>query len=78
MPASAPLSFGWQSWSVIENYSTWHNIPIGTQENGFGGFNTSLLINNGPVVNNIQRIANMGKKDYSNMEVVAVIPEVCS
>ena len=59
---SAPLSFGWQSWSVIENYSTWHNIPIGTKENGFGGLDTSLLINNLPVVNRIQRIADMGKK----------------
>lgn len=59
---AAPLSFGWQSWSVIENYSAWHNLPIGTEENGFSGLNTSLTFNNDAVVKNIQRIADMGKK----------------
>ena len=58
----APLSFGWQSWSVIENYSTWHNIPVGSKENGFAGLDTELTFNNAAVVNNIQRIADMGKK----------------
>jgi len=59
---AAPLSFGWQSWSVIENYSAWHNISIGSKENGFGGLDTSLIFNNDAVVNHIQRIADMGKK----------------
>lgn len=57
----APLSFGWQSWSMIENYSAWHNIPTGTEENGFAGTDTELTINNDAVVNRIQRIADMGK-----------------
>ena len=25
---------GWPSWVHIENFSSWHNLPIGTQENG--------------------------------------------
>ena len=58
----APLSFGWQSWVQIENYSAWHDLEIGTEQNGFAGLDTKLSINNPAVVNHIQRIADMGKE----------------
>ncbi|MEL6477692.1 MAG: sn-glycerol-3-phosphate ABC transporter substrate-binding protein UgpB [Pseudomonadota bacterium] len=58
----APLSFGWQSWTQIENYSAWHNLPLGTKENGFAGTDTEFTFNNDAVVNHIQRIADMGKE----------------
>lgn len=58
----APLSFGWQSWTQIETYSAWHDIPMGTEENGFGGLDTEFTFNNDAVVNHIQRIADMGKE----------------
>ncbi|MEL6792775.1 MAG: extracellular solute-binding protein, partial [Pseudomonadota bacterium] len=58
----APLSFGWQSWVQIENYSAWHDLEIGTEQNGFAGLSTELTINNDAVVNHIQRIADMGKE----------------
>jgi sn-glycerol 3-phosphate transport system substrate-binding protein len=57
-----PFSFGWQSWSNIENYSAWHNIPLGTEENGFASLKTEFTFNNDAVVNHIQRIADMGKE----------------
>lgn len=57
-----PFSFGWQSWTNIENYSAWHNIPLATEENGFAGLNTEFTFNNDAVVNHIQRIADMGKE----------------
>ncbi|MEX0320490.1 MULTISPECIES: sn-glycerol-3-phosphate ABC transporter substrate-binding protein UgpB [unclassified Ruegeria] len=57
-----PFSFGWQSWSNIENYSAWHNIPLGTEENGFAGLSTEFTFNNDAVVNHIQRIGDMGKE----------------
>ena len=28
---------GWPSWVHIENFSAWHNVPIGTKQNGMGG-----------------------------------------
>lgn len=34
------FSFGWQSWVMVENFSAWHNIPMGTKENGFAGLDT--------------------------------------
>jgi sn-glycerol 3-phosphate transport system substrate-binding protein len=57
-----PFSFGWQSWSNIENYSAWHNLPMGTEENGFASLKTEFSFNNDAVVNHIQRIADMGKE----------------
>jgi sn-glycerol 3-phosphate transport system substrate-binding protein len=56
----SPFSFGWQSWSMIENYSAWHNIPTGTEENGLAGTDTELAINNDAMVEHIQLIADMG------------------
>lgn len=53
------FSFGWQSWVMIENYSAWHNLPIGTKENGFAGFDTELVFNNDAVVNRLQDVAEM-------------------
>ncbi|RFU11692.1 sn-glycerol-3-phosphate ABC transporter substrate-binding protein UgpB [Rhodobacteraceae bacterium W635] len=53
------LSFGWQSWVMIENFSAWHDLPMGTQENGFAGFDTEFTFNNDHVVNRLQAIAEM-------------------
>jgi sn-glycerol 3-phosphate transport system substrate-binding protein len=53
------LSFGWQSWVMIENYSAWHDMPMGTQENGFAGFDTEFTFNTEAVANRLQRIADM-------------------
>ncbi|WP_423738641.1 sn-glycerol-3-phosphate ABC transporter substrate-binding protein UgpB [Chelativorans petroleitrophicus] len=47
---AAPCGFttGWISWVQLENLSAWHNQPIGTLENGFGGLGAELTFN-GPV-----------------------------
>jgi len=55
------FSFGWQSWVMVENYSTWHDLQIGTKENGFAGFDTDLTINNASVKGILGRIADMSK-----------------
>src|SRR5690606_2713291 len=48
----------WQSWIQIENFSAWHNVPIGTKENGFAGLDTELTINS-PL--HVRHIGNMGE-----------------
>lgn len=55
------FSFGWQSWVMIENYSAWHNMAMGTKENGFAGFDTEFEFNNEAVENRLADIAEMGK-----------------
>jgi sn-glycerol 3-phosphate transport system substrate-binding protein len=47
------FSIGWQSWVAIENFSAWHNSPIGTKQNGFGGLDTELVFNNDLVTGHI-------------------------
>jgi sn-glycerol 3-phosphate transport system substrate-binding protein len=47
------FSVGWQSWVGIENFSAWHNSPIGTKQNGFGGLDTELVFNNDLVTRHI-------------------------
>lgn len=54
---SCGYSFGWQSWVMIENYGAWHDIPMGTEENGFAGLNTRFTFNNEAVANRLQSIA---------------------
>jgi len=53
------LSFGWQSWVMIENFSSWHNLETGTKENGFAGFDTEFTFNNEAVVSRLDDIASM-------------------
>jgi len=53
------VSFGWQSWVMIENFSAWHDMPIGTQENGFSGFDTEFTFNNDKVAARLDDIASM-------------------
>lgn len=54
-------SFGWQSWVMIENYGAWHNMPMGTQENGFAGFNTEFTFNTPAIKHRLQAIADSAK-----------------
>ncbi|MGH8737546.1 MAG: sn-glycerol-3-phosphate ABC transporter substrate-binding protein UgpB [Burkholderiales bacterium] len=51
----------WPSWIQIENFSAWHNIPIGTEQNGMGGLDTVFEINAPLDVRHIQNLANMAK-----------------
>ncbi|GEN27818.1 ABC transporter substrate-binding protein [Halovibrio variabilis] len=44
--ASCGFTTSWPSWVMLENFSAWHNVPLGTLENGFGGLETELIFNN--------------------------------
>lgn len=57
------ISFGWQSWVMLENYSAWHDIGLGTKENGFAGFDTEFTFNNEQVAARLDDIADMGKSN---------------
>jgi sn-glycerol 3-phosphate transport system substrate-binding protein len=39
---------GWQSWTMLENFSAWHDRPFATKGNGFGGADVKLEFN-GPL-----------------------------
>ncbi|MFP6731651.1 MAG: sn-glycerol-3-phosphate ABC transporter substrate-binding protein UgpB [Alphaproteobacteria bacterium] len=55
--ASCGFTIGWQSWSMLENFSTWHNVPFATKENGFAGLDTELAFNSPLHVKHIGQLA---------------------
>ncbi len=50
------FTIGWQSWTMIENFSAWHNTPIGTRNNGFTGFDAELTFNNDVVKRHVSNL----------------------
>ena len=53
---------GWPSWMHIENFSAWHNVPIGTKENGMAGLDTVFTINSPLHVRHLTMLGDMAKK----------------
>ncbi len=55
------FSTAWVTWVNIEQFSVWHNIPIGTKSNGIDGFDTVLQINSPLHVKHIANLAELVK-----------------
>ncbi|TAJ85210.1 sn-glycerol-3-phosphate ABC transporter substrate-binding protein UgpB [Reyranella sp.] len=51
----------WQTWTMIENYGAYHNLPYATKDNGFGGIDIELKFNDAPRVKFIQMLADWSK-----------------
>jgi len=61
---ACPFTTGWQSWTQLESFSAWHNVPFLTKENGFAGPDAKLVFN-GPVqVRHIENMQDWLKKGY--------------
>src|SRR5207237_8117184 len=52
----------WPSWMHIENFSAWHNVPIGTKENGMAGTDTQFTFNSPLHVRHIAMLGDLAKK----------------
>jgi sn-glycerol 3-phosphate transport system substrate-binding protein len=73
--SGVPCGFttAWPSWIQIENFSAWHNVPIGTRGNGYGGLQARLSINSPLHVRHIAQLAEWQKSrifDYGGRESV--------
>ena len=53
---------GWPSWMHIENFSAWHNVPIGSKENGMAGIDTVFQVNSPLHVRHVAMLGDMAKK----------------
>ena len=53
---------GWPAWMHIENFSAWHNVPIGTKQNGMAGFDTEFRVNSPLHVRHVAMLGDMAKK----------------
>jgi sn-glycerol 3-phosphate transport system substrate-binding protein len=58
------LTAGWISWTQIEQFSAWHNIPLATKANGLEGTDAVLEFNNPVASNHVQKLAE-AQKDKS-------------
>ena len=56
------FSTAWISWIHVENFSAWHNVPIGTKANGFGGMDTKFVFNSPLHTKHIQQLADWQKE----------------
>src|SRR5258705_12873737 len=55
-------STGWPAWMHIENFSAWHNVPIGTKQNGMDGFDTEFRVNSPLHARHVPMLGEMAKK----------------
>jgi sn-glycerol 3-phosphate transport system substrate-binding protein len=56
------------TWGFIEQFSAWHNLPIGTKANGLDGFDTVLEFNNPTETKLLENLVELQKDksyDYS-------------
>ena len=53
---------GWPSWMHVENFSAWHNVPIGTKDNGMAGTDTEFKINSPLHVKHLTMLSDLAKK----------------
>jgi sn-glycerol 3-phosphate transport system substrate-binding protein len=52
----------WPSWMHVENFSAWHDVPIGTKQNGMAGTDAQFTINSPLHVRHVGMLADMSKK----------------
>ncbi len=55
------FSNAWATWVNIEQFSAWHNLPIGTKGNGMDGFDTVLTFNNPTVLKHLENLVELQK-----------------
>ena len=52
--AKCGFTTSWPSWIQIENFSAWHNIPLATEQDGFGGTGARMTIDNPTLLRHIE------------------------
>jgi sn-glycerol 3-phosphate transport system substrate-binding protein len=55
--AECGFTTSWPSWINVENFSAFHNLPLATKVNGFGGLDAVLVFNNPTVVRHVAQLA---------------------
>jgi sn-glycerol 3-phosphate transport system substrate-binding protein len=55
------FSSAWITWLNIEQFSAWHNLPIGTKSNGMDGFDTEFRFNSPTHVRHLANLVELQK-----------------
>jgi sn-glycerol 3-phosphate transport system substrate-binding protein len=59
--ATCGMSTAWITWLMIEQFSAWHNLPLGTKANGMDGFDTEFKFNSPTHVRHLQNLVDLQK-----------------
>ncbi|MFQ3623153.1 MAG: sn-glycerol-3-phosphate ABC transporter substrate-binding protein UgpB [Acetobacteraceae bacterium] len=59
---ACPMTTAWPTWTQVEQFSAIHNIPLATLDNGFGGLNAELRVNNPTLVRHIDTLVQMSRE----------------
>lgn len=57
-----PMSTAWPTWTQIEQQSAIHNVEIASLENGFGGLNAEMRVNNPLMLRHFNTLLEMGRE----------------
>lgn len=59
---SCPMTTSWMGWTQLESFSTWHNQSFATKNNGFGGIDARLTVNDPLFVRHMTDLEKMAKE----------------
>ena len=59
---ACPFTTGWQVWTQLESFSTWHNVELATKANGLKGMDARMVANSPLHVRHIENLGNMAKQ----------------
>lgn len=63
-------------WSLIENYAAIHNLPFGTEANGYGGLGTEFVYNKEPlIVGQVERLKRLMDANVLQLAGQGMSPE---
>ncbi len=62
--ATCGYTTGWQSWVQLENFSSWHNVPVATANNGFDSNSARMLVNTPLHVKHISNMSDWAKRGW--------------
>ncbi len=60
--SSCPMTTTWMGWTQLESFSSWHNKPVATKNNGFDGLDVELLLNEPLQVRHMTNLSDMAKE----------------
>ena len=58
-----PVTTAWPTWTQVEQFLAIHNTPLATLDNGFGGLNAELRVNNPLMVRHLNTLMEMGREN---------------
>lgn len=59
--SKCPMTTTWFGWTQLESFSSWHNQPVATKNNGFDGLDVELLLNEPLQVRHLENLNDMAK-----------------